>query len=336
MTTTTELSGIQKAAILVVTLGADASADLFKRLNDAEIEELTTEISRLGEVSSNVTKTVLEEFSSLADTRSYILRGGLNYVREVLKKAFPANKADDVMTRLRVLLQPAPFAAMRKTDPRQLCDFIRREHPQTVALILANLEPSVASVVLSNLPAEMRTQIVLRLARMDTTSPEVVKSIGQVLEKRMASLLNQEVALVGGVKTVADILNRIDRSAEKQIFESLEQTNSQLAEDIRRLMFTFDDIVRLEDRSVQRVLMEVEQEDLAKALKAAGEPVRERIYQNLSERARTMLKQEIDYLGPVRLKDVEDAQMRIVQTIRALESEGEVFIPGKESEEIVA
>jgi flagellar motor switch protein FliG len=333
MPDTIELSGMQKAAILVVTLGAEASADIFKRLADPEIEELTTEISRLGELSSDVTKGVLEEFSSLADTRSYILRGGLNYVREVLKKAFPPNKAEDVMTRLRVLLQPAPFAAMRRTDPRQLSDFIRREHPQTVALILANLEPDVAAVVLSNLPAEMRIQVVLRLARMDTTSPEVVKSIGQVLEKRLASLLNQEVALVGGVKTVADILNRIDRSAEKQIFESLEQTNTRLAEDIRRLMFTFDDIVRLEDRSIQRVLLEVEQEDLAKALKAAGEPVRLRVFQNLSERARTMLKQEIDYLGPVRLKDVEEAQMRIVQTIRALEGEGEVFIPGKEGEE---
>ena len=333
MPATAELSGIQKAAVLVVTLGADACADIFKRLSDPEVEDLTTEISRLGELSSDVTKAVLEEFSSLADSRSYILRGGLNYVREVLKKAFPPNKAEDVMTRLRVLLQPAPFAAMRKTDPRQLSDFIRREHPQTVALILANLEPDVAAVVLSNLPPEMRIQVVLRLARMDTTSPEVVKSIGQVLEKRMASLLNQEVALVGGVKTVADILNRIDRSAEKQIFESLEQTNTRLAEDIRRLMFTFDDIIRLDDRSIQRVLLEVEQDDLAKALKAAGEPVRLRIFQNLSERARTMLKQEIDYLGPVRLKDVEEAQMRIVQTIRALEAEREVFIPGKESEE---
>jgi len=224
---------------------------------------------------------------------------------------------------------------MRKTDPKQLSDFIRREHPQTVALILANLEPEVAAVVLSKLPPETRTQVVLRMAKMDTTSPDIVKSIGQVLEKRMASLLNQEVALVGGLKTVADILNRIDRSAEKQVFESLEQTHAQLATDIRRLMFTFDDIVRLDDRSIQRVLMEVEQDDLARALKAAGEAVRAKIFENLSERAQTVLKQEIEYLGPVRLKDVEEAQMRIVQTIRALEAEGEVIVPGKDSEETV-
>lgn len=329
------LSGTRKAAILLVTLGTDASAEIFKRLIDPEIEELTTEISRVGEVSSDVTRAVLEEFSQLAQARSYILKGGLAYAREVLRKAFAPARADEVLARLQLALQPAPFAAMRKTDPKHLSDFIRREHPQTVALILANLESEMAAEVLANLPPEMRSEVVLRLANMETTSPEVVKSVDQVLEKRMASLFTQEVALVGGIKTVAEILNRIERSAEKQIFESLEQTHPRLAEDIRRLMFTFDDIVRLDDRSIQAVLKEVEQKDLAMALKAAGQPVVQKIFQNLSERAQTMLKQEIDYLGPVRLKDVEDAQVRIVETIRALEEEGEVFIAGKDAGEIL-
>jgi flagellar motor switch protein FliG len=329
------LSGTRKAAILLVTLGADVSAELFKRLSDPEIEELTAEISRVGEVSSEVTQSVLEEFSQLAQARSYILKGGLAYAREVLRKAFAPARADEVLARLQLALQPAPFASMRKTDPKQLSDFIRREHPQTVALILANLEPEMAAEVMANLPPEMRSDVVLRLATMDTTSPEVVKSIDQVLEKRMASLFTHEVALVGGVKTVAEILNRIERSAEKQIFESLQQTHPQLAEDIRRLMFTFDDLVRLDDRAIQRVLMEIDQKDLAMALKAAGKTVTQKIFLNLSERARTMLKQEIEYLGPVRLRDVEEAQGRIVETIRTLEEEGQIFVAGKESEEIL-
>lgn len=329
------LSGTRKAAILLVSLGADVSAELFKRLSEDEVEELTTEISRVGEVPAEVTRTVMEEFSQLAQARSYILKGGLAYAREVLRKAFPPARADEILARLQASLQPAPFSSMRKTDPKHLSDFIRREHPQTVALILANLEADMAAEVLAILPAEMRSDVVLRLATMETTSPEVVKSIDQVLEKRMASLFTQEVALVGGVKAVAEILNRVERAAEKQIFESLERTNPQLAEEIRRLMFTFDDIVRLDDRSIQRVLKEVEQKDLAMALKAAGQPVLEKIFQNLSERAQTMLKQEIEYLGPVRLKDVEDAQVRIVEAIRTLEEEGEVFIAGKDAGEIL-
>jgi len=221
-----------------------------------------------------------------------------------------------------------PFQSIRKADPKQISDFIRREHPQTIALILANLEPELAAVVLGNLTAEVRVDIVQRLASMETTSPEVIKQVDQVLERRLSTVFTQEVSLVGGTKAVAEILNRIDRGTEKQIFESLEPANPKLAEEIRRLMFTFDDLSRLDDRGIQRLLKEVEQKDLALALKAASQEVAEKIYKNLSERAQGLLKQEIEYLGPVRLRDVEEAQAGIVRVVRTLEEAGEIVVAG--------
>jgi len=321
-----QLSGVKKAAILLVTLGADVSAEIMRQLSEQEIEDLTLEISKIRDLSGEAVNQVLEEFSQLAQVRSYVLRGGTGYAREILSRALGAGRAGEVLDRLHLTLQPPPFRSLRKADPRQIADFIRREHPQTIALILANIEPDVAAPVLAQLGPELRTEVVQRLSTMDTTSPEVVKQVDQVLERRLASLFSQEVTVVGGVKTVAEILNRIDRATEKQIFEALEPANPALAEEIRRLMFTFDDLVRLDDRSIQRLLKEVEQKDLALALKAAGDDVMSKILKNLSERAQTMLRQEIEYLGPVRLKDVEEAQAGIVRIVRSLEESGELVL----------
>ena len=324
------LTGLRKAAILMVTLGADASASIMRQLSEQEIEELTVEISKIRELTPTTVEAVLEEFSQLAQARSYIIQGGVSYAREVLLKAVGNERTDEILDRLQVSLQPQLFGAVRKTDPKHLSDFIRREEPQTIALILANLEAEMAAQVITHLPHEVRVDVVQRLATMEMTSPEVIKQIDQVLERRLATLFSQEVSIVGGAKAVAEILNRVDRSAEKQIFEGLEPANPQLAEEIRRLMFTFDDIARLDDRSMQRLLKEVDQKELARALKAAAEAVAQKIFANLSERAQTMLRQEIEYLGPVRLRDVEDAQGKIVRIVRALEEAGEIVVLGKQ------
>ncbi|HEY3189739.1 MAG TPA: flagellar motor switch protein FliG [Solirubrobacteraceae bacterium] len=324
------LTGLRKAAILMVTLGADASASIMRQLDEHEIEELTIEISKIRELTPATVEAVLEEFSQLAQARSYIVQGGVSYAREVLLKAVGNDRTDEILDRLQVSLQPQLFGAVRKTDPKHLSDFIRREEPQTIALILANLEAEMAAQVITHLPPEVRIDVVQRLATMEMTSPEVIKQIDQVLERRLATLFSQEVSILGGAKAVAEILNRVDRTAEKQIFEGLEPANPQLAEEIRRLMFTFDDIARLDDRSMQRLLKEVDQKDLARALKAAAENVAQKIFANLSERAQTMLRQEIEYLGPVRLRDVEDAQGKIVRIVRGLEEAGEIIVLGKQ------
>jgi flagellar motor switch protein FliG len=321
-----QLSGVKKAAVLLVSLGADASAAIMKRLTDEEIEDLTLEISKIRDLSNEAVGAVLEEFAQLAQARSYIMQGGFSYARELLSRALGGERAGEILDKLQLTFQPQPFQSLRKADPKQLSDFIRREHPQTIALILANVDADMAAMILGNLPAEARLDIVQRLAAMDLTSPEVVKQVDQILERRLASLFTQEVSALGGTKTVAEILNRIDRAAEKQIFEALEPVNPKLAEEIRRLMFTFDDLVRLDDRSIQRVLKEVEQKDLALALKAANETVMQKILGNLSERAQGMLRQEIEYLGPVRLRDVEEAQAGIVRAVRALEESGELVL----------
>lgn len=320
------ISGARKAAILLVTLGADVSAAIMKRLTDDEIESITVEISRIRDVSTEGVGRILEEFSELAQARSNIMQGGFSYARDLLNKAFGSDRASQLLDKHQLAFQELPFAALRKTDPKQLSDFIRREHPQTIALILANIEADIAALVLAHLAPDARLEVVQRLATMEVTSPDVVKQVDQVLERRLSSLLSQEVSMVGGTKAVAEILNRIDRMTEKQIFEALEPANPKLAEEIRRLMFTFDDLVRLDDRSIQRLLKEVEQKDLALALKAAAEAVSAKILANLSERAQGMLKQEIEYLGPVRLKDVEEAQAGIVRIIRMLEESGEIVV----------
>jgi flagellar motor switch protein FliG len=330
------LSGLRKAAIFLVSLGADASAQVFKLLDEAEIEVLSAEISRLRDVSGNVTAAVLKEFTQMALAQEYITKGGINYAMEVLDKALGRQRALEIISRLQANLQPAPFAVMKKADPKHLLDFIRREHPQTIALILANLESDSASVILSELPPENQIDVVLRLANMDKTSPEVLKQIEQVLEKRVSAVFAQEVSSMGGVKAVAEILNRVDRNTEKKIFQTLEEIEPELAEQIKRLMFTFEDLILVDDRGIQRVLKEVDQRDLALALKAAGEDVSGKVYKNMSERAAAIIRQEIEYLGPVRLRDIEDAQLRIVSITRRLEETGEIIIAGRGgSDEIV-
>lgn len=323
------LSGTQKAAILLISLGAELSAQVFKAMNEDEIEELTTEISRLPNVPAVTTGDVLEEFHQMALAQEYIAQGGVTYASEVLERALGPKRAREILERLKGQIQPAAFEIVKKVDPKNLLDFIRREHPQTIALILANMDPKQAAQILSELSPDLQSDVVLRIATMDKTNPEVIKQIESILENRLSSLFTQEVSISGGVKSVAEIMNRLDRSTERTLLGTLQEQDGDLAENIRRLMFTFEDIVHVDDRGVQRILKEIDQRDLALALKAAGAEVAGKIFKNMSERAAALLKEEIGYLGPVRLRDVEESQRRIVEVVRRLEESGDIIVQGR-------
>jgi len=332
------LTGKQKAAVLLVSLGPELSSLVFKHLREEEIEELTYEIASLDRVMPEIREKVAVEFSQLAQARRYITQGGIEQAKEILEKALGPQKATEIIQRLTASLQVRqvrPFDFARKTDPAQLLNFIQHEHPQTIALILAYLHPEQAAVILSALPGESQVEVAKRLAILDRTSPEVLEEIEATLEKKLSSFATQDFTMAGGLETAVSILNRVDRSTEKTIMEALEEDDPELAEEIKKRMFVFEDIVTLDDRSIQRVLREVDSRELALALKAASEEVAERIYKNMSKRAAEMMKEDIEYMGPVRLRDVEEAQQKIVSIIRKLEEAGEIIVARGGEDEII-
>lgn len=331
-----KLTGKQKAAILLVAMGPDVSATVFKHLNDEEIEELTLEIANLRSVEKELKDQVLEEFYQLCQAHDYINQGGIEYAREVLEKAVGKERANSILERLTATLQVRPFDAIRRTDPSQLMNFIHGEHPQTIAMIMAYLQPDQAANVLSYLPPEVQADVSNRIALMDRTSPDIVKEVETVLERKMSAIVSNEYAAAGGIQSIVNILNFADRGTEKNILDRLEEKDPELVEEIRRRMFVFEDIILLSDRAVQVVLRQVDTHDIALALKTASEDVEEKIYRNMSKRAAQMLKEDIEFMGPVRLREVEDAQQRIVNVIRQLEDSGEIIIArGGEGEVIV-
>jgi flagellar motor switch protein FliG len=331
-----KLTGKQKAAILLVAMGPDVSATVFKHLNDEEIEELTLEIANLRSVEKELKDQVLEEFYELCQAHDYINQGGIEYAREVLEKAVGKERANSILERLTATLQVRPFDAIRRTDPSQLMNFIHGEHPQTIAMIMAYLQPDQAANALSYLPPEVQADVSNRIALMDRTSPDIVKEVETVLERKMSAIVSNEYAAAGGIQSIVNILNFADRGTEKNILDRLEEKDPELVEEIRRRMFVFEDIILLSDRAVQVVLRQVDTHDIALALKTASEDVEEKIYRNMSKRAAQMLKEDIEFMGPVRLREVEDAQQRIVNVIRQLEDSGEIIIArGGEGEVIV-
>jgi flagellar motor switch protein FliG len=329
------LTGTRKAAIFLAALGADVSAKIFRSLEEEEIEVLSTEISRLPDVDEGVTSDVLKEFFEMALTQQYITSGGLSYATEILDKALGHHRASEILTRLQAASQPPRFAAVKKADPNQLASVLRREHPQTVALILANLEPETGAAILAGLPQEIRSEVVLRVATIDKTSPEIVKQIEQVLEKQVSGGFASGVSYGSGNETVAEILNRVDPTTQKEILERLDESSPDLAEKIRALMFTFEDLVSVDDRGLQRIIQEIEQKDLVLALKAASEEIAGKIFKNMSERTSTIVKQEMEFMGPVRVRDVEEAQRRIVGITRRLEEAGEIIVARGGGDQIV-
>jgi flagellar motor switch protein FliG len=335
LTTKKPLSGRQKAASFLIYLGPEKSAQLFKHLNDEEIEQLTLEIANVRQVNKDKIDDIFREFYEMALASQYIGQGGIAYAREVLERAYGEDKTVEIIGRISASLQVRPFDFMRKTEPQQLLNFIQSEHPQTIALILAYLEPEKASTILSALPPERQSEVAKRIAIMDTTSPDVIKEVERVLERKLSSIAPQELTNAGGIKSVVEIINRVDRGTEKTIMEALEVQDPELAEEIKKLMFVFEDIVIIDDRSVQRVLREVESQDLALALKGASTEVSQKIFTNMSQRASDMLREDIEFMGPVRLRDVEEAQQRIVNIIRKLEDSGEIVVARGGGDEVV-
>ncbi len=330
-----DISGVQKAAILLIVLGPEKSAAIFKHLKDDEIEQLTLEIANTRSISPELKDAVMDEFYEVCLAQQYIAEGGIGYAKELLDKALGEEKAKDVISRLTASLQVRPFEFVRKTDASQLLNFIQDEHPQTIALILAYLPSSQASAVVGALPPEKQADVAKRIAMMDRTSPDVIKEVEKVLERKLASLVNQDYTSVGGVDAIVNILNAVDRSTEKHIMETLEIEEPELADEIRRKMFVFEDILTLDNRAIQTVLREVDNNELAIALKSANEQVQQVIFDNLSSRLASMIKEDMEYMGPVRLKDVEDAQQKIVNIIRKLEDAGEIVISRGGGDEIV-
>ena len=321
-----QLSNRQKAAILLISLGPEVAANVYKHLREDEIEQLTLEIAALRKVESEDRNSILQEFHDLAIAEEYISQGGIEYAREILQKALGPERALSILEKLTATLQVRPFEFARKASAAQILSFIQNEHPQTIALVLSYLDAKQAAAILSELPQPLRSDVARRVAKMDATSPDVVNSIERMLENKLASTTMVDTTSVGGLDAIVQIINDVDRATERSIMETLEISDPQLAEEIKKKMFVFEDIVMLDNRAIQRVIRDIEQNDLILALRTASEDVREVIFKNLSKRMVDTFKEEMEYAGPVRLRDVEEAQQRIVAQIRRLEDMGEIVV----------
>ena len=330
-----DLTGRQKAAIFLVTIGSEVSAEIFKHLREDEIETLTFEIARLDAIDSQERDKVLMEFQELMMAQDFITTGGIDYARELLEKALGSQKAVDIINRLTSSLQVRPFDFIRRTDPSHLLNFIQGEHPQTIALILAYLDAAKAAQILSGLSHQIQADVAKRIATMDRTSPDVLREVERVLERKLSTLASEDYTSAGGIDSIVEVLNQVDRGTEKIIIEALEEEDPELAEEIKKRMFVFEDIVLLDDRSIQKVLREVDTQDLAKALKGVDTEVQEKIFRNMSKRASSLLREDMDFMGPIRLRDVEESQQKIVNIIRKLEEAGDIIVARAGEEELV-
>lgn len=329
------LSGKQKAAILLISLGPDVSANIYKHLNEDEIEKLTLEISGIKKVESMAKEEIVEEFHNIAVAQDYISQGGIGYAKTILEKALGNEQASIIINRLTSSLQVRPFDFARKADPAQILNFIQNEHPQTIALILSYLDPAQAGQILSELPQEIQADIAKRIAVMDSTSPEIINEVEQILEKKLSATVTRDYTHTGGIESVVEVLNGVDRSTERTILDALEIQDPELAEEIKKRMFVFEDIVTLDNRAIQRVIRDCENEDLLLSLKISSEEVKEIIFKNMSQRMVESFKEEMEFMGPVRLRDVEEAQSRIVGVIRRLEDAGEIIIARGGGDDII-
>ncbi|EQA34811.1 flagellar motor switch protein FliG [Leptospira fluminis] len=331
----TTLTGRQKAAIFLIAVGSDVSSEIFKHLREDEIEQITFEIARLDKITPEDKEKVLVEFNELMMAQEFISNGGIDFARGLLEKALGNQKAIDIINRLTSSLQVRPFDFIRRTDPQHLLNFIQNEHPQTIALILSYLDPQKASNILSNLPHTIQAEVAKRIATMDRVSPDVLREVERVLERKLSTLASEDYTSAGGIDSVVEILNLVDRGTEKTIIEALEEEDPELAEEIKKRMFVFEDIVLLDDRAIQKVLREVDNSDLAKALKSVDTEVQEKIFKNMSKRAANLLREDMDFMGPIRIKDVEDAQQKIVNIIRKLEESGDIVVARAGEDELV-
>ncbi|MFH1745716.1 MAG: flagellar motor switch protein FliG [Planctomycetota bacterium] len=324
-----EISGVRKAAILLLALRQDVAARLLRGLGRERVEEVSREIASLDTVEPEVREQIVSEFYHLVLARQYVDQGGLSFARSLLQKTLPTEEARRIVATIEHSIHEQPFSFLQKTEKENLVMFLQEEHPQTIALVLSHLPPIMASEILTGLNPARQIEVVTRVATMDQTSPDVIKEVERGLEKRLAGLVSERFERVGGVSAVAEMLNLAGRAAERAILEGLEEEDPTLVENIRRLMFVFEDIQQVNDKGIQAVLKEIENEELAISLRTASEALKEKIFKNMSERAAQLIKEEMEFMGPVRVSDVETAQQKIVDIVRRLEDAGEVIVAGK-------
>ncbi len=329
-----QLTNRQKAAVIMMVVGPETAGNVIRHLQDDQIELLTLEVARLDRVSPEQREATIMEFYELAVAQDFIAEGGIDHAKKVLESAFGLGKADEIVKKIVAAMQVVPFEFLKKADPSQVLSFIQDEHPQTIALILSYMPVNSAALILSKLPSELRADVAARIAMMEQTPPEVIRRVEQTLEKKVSSVLSQELTSAGGPKALVDLLNRVDRSTERLIMESLGENEPELADTIKNMMFVFEDIVQLDDRAIQAILREVDVKELGTALKGVGPEVQVKIFKNMSERAVAMLKEDMEFMGPVRLRVVEEAQQKVVAAIRRLEETGEIVV-GRAGEEDV-
>jgi flagellar motor switch protein FliG len=329
------ISNREKIAVLMVVLGNDVAAEVYKHLDDTSIELITLEIANLKKITPELKLEVMKEAQEILMAREFMAKGGVEYARDVLERALGPERAQNLLTRITASLQVKPFDFMRHTDAQQILSFIQGEHPQTIALILSYLESSQAASIISGLSAVMQAEVAKRIAKMDRITPEVLREVERVLERKLSTVMGQDFTLAGGIDAVVAIINSADRATERNIMEYLEENDPELAEEIKKRLFVFEDIIRLDDRSLQRVLREVDMKELGLALKGATEELRAKFFKNMSKRAAEMLQEDMDYMGPVRVKDVEESQQKVVNVVRALEEAGEIVVATGGEDELV-
>lgn len=327
-----ELAGITRAAVMVVSLGKESAATILRCMNEDVLSELAREVASLGPVPPSLRHEVIEEFYGLAMASQYINEGGLDYARSLLLQSLDGKLANKIISQIQTQVQKTPFNFLQKAESDSLLTFIQDEHPQTIALIVSHLPHHKASEILVGLPAQKQVEVIKRIANMDQTNPEIIRAVEAALEKRLSSMLSQATEKTGGIPTVAEILNLADRSTEKAILEGLETEDPDLVEEIRRLMFVFEDVVKIDDKGIQAVLKEIDNDELALALKTASEELSAKIFTNMSDRAAELVREDMEYMGPVRVSDVEGAQQRIVDVVRRLEDSGAIVLANKGAE----
>ena len=329
------VSSREKIAVLMVSLGNEVAAEVYKKLDDPTIELITLEIANLRKVSPEIKLQVLKDAQEVLMAREFMARGGVDYARDVLERALGPERAQNLLARITASLQVRPFDFMRHTDAQQILSFIQGEHPQTIALILSYLDPSQAAMILSGLSPNLQAEVAKRIARMDRITPEVLREVERVLERKLSTVMGQDFTMAGGIDAVVSLINSADRTTERNIMEYLEENDPELAEEIKKRLFVFEDILRLDDRALQRIMREVDMKDLSLALKGATEELKAKFFKNMSKRAAEMLKEDMDYMGPVRVKDVEEAQQKVVNIVRGLEEQGEIVIATGGEDELV-
>lgn len=329
-----QLSGRQKAAVLLMSLDVEVASKVFKELDMTEVESIAVEITNLKDISPKVIEDVIEEFYQLMSASSYMVEGGIEYAQVILERTYGADRAKDIIEKIRVLTTVRGFSILKKADPQQLANFLSKEHPQTIALILSHLPFEQAAEVLSEFKEDVRSDTILRIASIGKVSPQLVSTVEHVVDQIAEATLSQNLATTGGAQMVANILNKSQNAAAKAMLESIEEQDYNLASEIKRLMFLFEDIIGIDDRGIQRLLRDVDKRDLAMALKVSDEKIQQKIFKNMSERAAVVIREELDFMGPVKLKDVESAQMRIVEVVKQLEDDGEIQVGGRGKEDI--